>query len=94
MVVHNEPQQRGKGSTMDYAYDTVTHQVGREEVDGDGNGEDKVIETLYSHALNNKLVIRVDKQGVFFTVINILNNKMLASARTMQYNIMKVRDDL
>ena len=75
---------------MNYTYDMVQHQVGRERVDPTGNGEDKIVETLYSHALNNKLVIRCDDEGVFFTIINVDNDKMLGSARTRQYTIKEV----
>jgi hypothetical protein len=72
---------------MEYTYDDVTHQVGREHVDKDGNGEDKIVETMYSHALATKLVIRVDKEGTYFTVVNVHNNKMLGSCHTKQFTI-------
>jgi hypothetical protein len=79
---------------VDYIYEDVVHQVGREHVDKNGNGEDKIVETMYSYAVNTKLVIRCDEEGVFFTIISTDSNKMLASCRTKQYTIKNVRGDV
>ena len=75
---------------MDYTYDMVQHQVGREQVDPQGNGEDKIVETFYSHAVGTQLVIRCDAEGTFFTINSIDNRKMMGSARTKQYTIEEV----
>jgi len=79
---------------MEYTYDEIVHQVGREEVDKNGNCENKIVETMYSHAVNTKLVIRCDEEGVFFTILSTDSNKMLASCRTKQFTIKNVRGDV
>lgn len=69
---------------MEYTYEEIIHQVGR-----DAN-EHVVIETMFSHALCNKLVVMVDSKGVFFTIINPENDKVLAMAYTKQVTIKEV----
>jgi len=54
---------------MEYTYDELMHQVGRDK--------ELVAETMYSHALENKVVIQRNGNQLSFTVINIINSKVL-----------------
>ena len=54
---------------MEYTYDELMHQVGRDK--------ELVADTMYSHALENKVVIQRNGNQLSFTVINIINSKVL-----------------
>jgi len=57
-----EKRYRCKGEVMEYTYEQEIHQVGRHN--------DEIIESMYSHAFNQLLVISRKGNMVSFTVLN------------------------
>ena len=54
---------------IEYTYDRVMHQIGRKG--------DTVLETMYSHALGEKVVIMRVGNQLSFSLVSVDSNKLL-----------------